>query len=855
MNKKIRNMSMLLVLVISFVLNIKVNAVTQITSYVGSIKMEGSNECKAHYCATDLPDAGLRITLIKSNNVTVGKTKNFWPTQNMVNFMNNKNVSYLNKNKYSNCEVHNVISIGANYENVYVSSAGLLSSVESDNASTQYSSYINNLNKTKIDAILKELTGSSNVSTYYTGDYYLKFEPIYVMKEMINEGSEEPSLVSNVCNYYAGNTYDILGSFGVRKCYTKYSCSNYKDSKTYGLGYWYVNGKDPNITWDAPLTGYWNATRNFILSMYVSKSSVTSAGLNVKSWSGTSSALASYQSSTTTSNLYTLNNYYKSGNGLGVGYVKIKEYAPPITVNVCKKKLDGSKLVSANLKFKVTSADGYNKELNYDNVNKDTGCWSLTLTSGIEYTITETERPSDDFQTISAQTITPTTDGQTITITNKSNCEVDFEGAIKDGVATMAERVTIYQKYADKDYNNLLNMNIISASKACSRTSKDTCSSKTTNSFSCLNGKITGTYSNANSKVDLSCYNDILYKSDGKTPAGYCVTSFNLANQLGKTNFNGLSGQLITPNQQTAMTGNLSSFCYIFDTSGKYKSKFISDVELEYKNENAIANSSAGYTYVGATKYDAAGIVSQGYTAIANNTGYYNFSKQINYSFYPVFSAIGTGKIFNSKTNCINCIQLGYGIVSRLNDKADKGELPFSITFRYFDHSSQTTKNEETRETETLSTKNLTDVEKKCTYETEKKIVTCDPSDPECDEDPDEPGKEMLNLEFRIIDTANPFPGKSGNGRKVGSNWCDPEHNYCFVDDNPIIKSAIIDRNDSYNSKKTGAKYKITLTRKNIETIRNYNKKHSYDDFETMKCDDEGNCTSTFLKDMGITKK
>ena len=188
-----------------------------------------------------------------------------------------------------------------------------------------------------------------------------------------------------------------------------------------------------------------------------------------------------------------------------------------------------------------------------------------------------------------------------------------------------------------------------------------------------------------------------------------------------------------------------------------------------------------------------------------------------------------------------------------------------------------------------------------CTYSIKNEIID-KPGDPNGD----------LNLEFRIIDTNDPFPGKSGNGRQVGENWCaviderfdankdgkinavdsnlikssvdinkDGKLNY--IDEtladkivkkiamgkygNPIvqavkdcnsnniyIESIMEITNNSYDKNNAGPIYTIELNSATINSIRTYNKTHSYDDYN-MECDSNGeNCKSLFLEEFEISR-
>ena len=102
-----------------------------------------------------------------------------------------------------------------------------------------------------------------------------------------------------------------------------------------------------------------------------------------------------------------------------------------------------------------------------------------------------------------------------------------------------------------------------------------------------------------------------------------------------------------------------------------------------------------------------------------------------------------------------------------------------------------------------------------------------------------------LNLSFRQISKSNPFPGKSGSGRKVGANWCDGDN---CNNDNKTVKETITDKNDSYNSTGDGPKYIINLNSKTIQEIKEKYKGQAYDDFGENCDTPDGTCASDFIK-------
>ena len=120
-----------------------------------------------------------------------------------------------------------------------------------------------------------------------------------------------------------------------------------------------------------------------------------------------------------------------------------------------------------------------------------------------------------------------------------------------------------------------------------------------------------------------------------------------------------------------------------------------------------------------------------------------------------------------------------------------------------------------------------------------------------------EPG----NIEYRVIDLKDPFPGnaaKAGSslfntnikGRKPGSNW-----NSTTVVQKEILKNRGVNDDEIY---KLTPLYEFELTPSVIKEIREYNDKHSYDDF-TLSCKGENKqaCVASgfdFKTKFGIVK-
>lgn len=106
----------------------------------------------------------------------------------------------------------------------------------------------------------------------------------------------------------------------------------------------------------------------------------------------------------------------------------------------------------------------------------------------------------------------------------------------------------------------------------------------------------------------------------------------------------------------------------------------------------------------------------------------------------------------------------------------------------------------------------------------------------------DKNSKTFVYRTISLGDKKTSFPGKNGNGRTPGSNW----------NSDSLIKKIITDKKDIYNNEPM---YEIELNYQKIAEIRNYNKKHSYDDFK-LNCDSNGSsCVSEFLNTQSLNVK
>ena len=445
--------------------------------------------------------------------------------------------------------------------------------------------------------------------------------------------------------------------------------------------------------------------------------------------------------------------------------------------------------------------------------------------------------------------------GDTIKIENSTDCETMFNDIKYDD---MDARIWAFRYFAyfinDYEYYNFLNLNITDSGKACEKVKP-----QVKQETMCLSGQYDS--NRAFTEDNISNFNYFTATSDGRGIA-YCQLSFDLTNKLGSSSWNVKSGEMPIQyaNPTVAATGKLRQACYLYPLHSGLDTKpdYFPTERGEY------------------VKYDYSDIVTGVYFGEGNNSGKLNsklvdedsdisgtkwvdYTDTIEYSLYPVYAENITGKIsyIIPKNNGNNYKFLGYGVVSRFDAKNSYYIIPYSIKFGYplsGIFGSSKTSNE-------------------CKVYPKQEIITTSDNNKTSDK---------LNLSFRIIDTSNPFPGKSGTVRKVGTNWkatsaVDDETAYnnwvsnswksssLYINNNKgnatskdygfnsLVAYVMETTNNSLDKNKTGPIYTIKLTPTNIKEIREYNKNNDYDDF-TLKCQsDATNCTisETFVKVVG----
>lgn len=104
-------------------------------------------------------------------------------------------------------------------------------------------------------------------------------------------------------------------------------------------------------------------------------------------------------------------------------------------------------------------------------------------------------------------------------------------------------------------------------------------------------------------------------------------------------------------------------------------------------------------------------------------------------------------------------------------------------------------------------------------------------------EDPKD-GKGGINVIYRPIDLANPFPDTDGSNRQTGSNWCNGDD--CTYD-NAIVTKYITNNREVKEDELYHLEpmYTFVLTPKTIKEIRDYNRNNSYDSYYGKAKDDK----------------
>ena len=364
-----------------------------------------------------------------------------------------------------------------------------------------------------------------------------------------------------------------------------------------------------------------------------------------------------------------------------------------------------------------------------------------------------------------------------IAVENKTECEYKFNANM-----TMKERIDLYnliKSNYSQEFNGLLDMNNKTAVNAC----KNIPVTKTYTK-NCLSAESYSDNSSNFSNTNVSMYTE---KYGTYT---FCLTKYNLVNNLGKTSFNDIkSGQAIISTSNTVATATLNRVCYNFGDANIADDQYNNFNYSNYIDEDASID---------------------GTSLIKNETPsgtVDNKTITATYTLPVMHSSNKDGKVYYGYCPSGQyCKVLGSGIISKFNLRPGTYNLDFDI------------KLEEGK----LGTRGPTS---DCKYTVENELIDYN---------------NNLSIEFRSVNTNSDalFLGKDGaSDRKIGANWSSK------TDRDFVLKT----KNNSYNKNNEDPLYKITLTPQVIKDIRENNKGKTYDDYN-MTCVENGTiCISNYL--------
>ncbi len=508
----------------------------------------------------------------------------------------------------------------------------------------------------------------------------------------------------------------------------------------------------------------------------------------------------------------------------------------------------------------ITSSDVSVKVCKEQNVNSTT-CQEKTFRTSITisnlsigtYYIYETKAPTgyyipDNPYYVGSVEVKPSTSNNptTYTITNKNECEYEFDKLTSTEKNSMTKRIELYKNFLNKtpskNYQNLLNLNKVSGKDACTSvtrsdnykggclvTTKSVSSSISASNLSYYENMISSTNATAFCSSNYTFYSKV--KNNGKISSNIVNDFYGNSINFGSFKSGRMVLKLDIANRKIA-EGTLTITCYV---AGTDKDNYAKNLSFDYrKYVDKVCLTDDGSSCNTKTNYLVEDSLTSSVSNVKDGTELIKHTTTLKYDYLlrPIYGKYGSGEIVQ---NSSNSRLLGYGIISKFGDYGEK-KLKFEIP--------------------SLGISN-----KLCKYDVEPEIVecigeTCNSGNTGNPGNPINPGTPWeLNLAFRQISKSNPFPGKSGNGRKVNSNWCDG--NNCN-NNNKTVEETITNKNDSYNSTGDGPIYTINLNTKTIEQIKNKNKGQAYDDFGENCNTSSGTCAIDFInwmKSQGILEE
>lgn len=494
------------------------------------------------------------------------------------------------------------------------------------------------------------------------------------------------------------------------------------------------------------------------------------------------------------------NNCFKKNNcGRGIGIFKYDDIYPQgkvkITIydNVTKKAITNP---NRQAKYQIYSGNDCNGTKVGGEFFTSSSTKTIDLSTGT-YSIKEITQPSG-YVASSDKCVKK---GISITSGNTTNADIYYEPTcqveLEDSDKSVGSLMNLYNKYQKR---GLLNFN----NPTCSNNKEDLCKiiKLNKNNLGCLNA--TSKLNTIFDESNLSCYDEIVSSNSGSI--GFCVNNFSLQNNLGTSNFSAKAGQFLIKKEQneSIATATTQKICYIYNKDLYSSYMTLKDNKLSFgdNNDDGKADELKNYQET----------ITQNLNIEAN--AYfrkYVYAKNKNYYLNEVYFEKLNGKYSSVKSNDTTQIP-EYAVLAKF--KQIDSYIPFELIYENKTYNSE-----------------------ECKYKTTEEIITYEEN---------ENGK--IDLEYRIIDTKNPFD------RETNSNWC--ASNGDCSKNNELVTKIIKESNNSYNITGAGPLYKIVLTPSDVKKIREYNKDNKYSYYNTLSLP-SGEVVNSFVYDLkqGVLNK